>query len=156
MMTAHEQRLCEMQAEFFALSVERIPCSSALFVSRFMSSDLAKELDQIDDPYNFISPNNLIAAMVAAYPGLQKPGQQISGKVMKWMGYIYRAWTLIKRKESSTVYKAMKVEQMVGLYDSFHTFSPEYCVDQLEQIVREKQGPSLSDYEVFKRIRLAE
>ena len=154
MMDAHEQRMCEMQGEFFALSVKRFPCGSALFVFRFMHSDLAKQLDRIDDPYNFISPNNLIESMAIEYPSLKKErGEQISENAMKWIGYIYRAWSLIKRKESSLLYKSMKIERMAGLYDAFHTFSPEYCVDQLEHIIHENEPPALSDYEVFKQIR---
>ena len=153
MMNAHEQRMCEMQAEFFELSLERFPCSSYLFISRFMNSNLAKELDQIDDPYNFISPNNLISLMATDFMSLRsEQGERLPKKVMKWIGYIYRAWNIIKQKESSMIYKVMKAQQMVALYDSFHTFSPEYCVDRLEEIVNENNSSPLSDYDVFKQI----
>lgn len=153
-MNAHEQRLCETQGEFFALSAERFACGSALFVSRFMYSDLAKRLDQTRDSYNYMSPSILLTTMEKEYPSLQKEhGQHISGKVMRWMGYVYRAWCLIKQKESSSVYKTIKAEQMVALYDSFHTLSPEYCVDQLEQLAQERGDTMMSEYEVFKRIR---
>lgn len=156
-MNAHEQRMCEMQGECFVLSIEWFPCGSALFVSRFMYSELAKRLDCIDDPYNFTISTKMLESMEASYPGLKRErGTQIPGKVMKWMGYIYRAWSIIKKKQSSWIYKSMKAEQMVALYDSFQTFSPEYCVDQLEQIVLENSGPELSDYEVSRRIRLGE
>ena len=155
MMTPHEQRLCEAQAELFALSVQKFPCGSAFFVSRFMYSDSAKRLDKNDDPYNYVTADALLAAMEAAYPSLQeKRGEPIPEKVMKWMGYMYRAWNIIKRKGSPSIYKAIKAERMVSLYDSFHTFSPEYCVDQLEQLAQEGRGPVLSDYEVFRKIRL--
>ena len=156
MMNAHEQRMCEMQGEFFALSTKRFSCGSALFISRFMYSELAEELDQVDDPYNFISPNNLISTMASRYPGLSnEQGTLMTEKVMHWMGYIYRAWSIIKHKESSWIYKRMKAERMAALYDTFHTFSPEYCVDRLEQIVNENSSPVLSDYEVYKQIRIA-
>ena len=154
MMNEHEQRMCEIQGEFFALSAKRFSCSSALFISRFMYSELAKELDRVDDPYNFISPNNLISSMATLYHGLSKEhGTHMTEKVMRWIGYTYRAWSIIKHKESSWIYKRMKAERMWALYDAFHTFSPEYCVDQLEQIVNENDNPVLSDYEVYKRIR---
>ena len=154
MMNAHEQRMCEMQGEFFALSAKRFSCSSSLFISRFMYSELAKELDQVDNPYNFISPNNLISAMARLYPSLNKQqGTHTTEKVMHWIGYIYRAWSLIKHKESSWIYKRMSAERMLTLYDAFHTFSIEYCVDQLEQIANENNNLVLSDYEVYKKIR---
>lgn len=155
-MNAHEQRMCEMQGEFFALSTNRFSCSSALFISRFMYSELAKELDQVDDPYNFNSPNHLIFTMATLYPSLNKEqGARMTEKVMRWLGYTYRAWSIVKHKESSWIYKNMKAERMLTLYDAFHTFSPEYCVDQLEQIVSENNNHVLSDYEVYKRIRIA-
>ena len=155
-MNAHEQRMCEMQGEFFALSTKRFSCSSALFISRFMYSELAKELDQVDDPYNFNSPNHLISTMATLYPSLNKEqGAHMNEIVMRWLGYTYRAWSIIKHKESSWIYKNMKAERMLTLYDAFHTFSPEYCVDQLEQIASENNSTRLSDYEVYKRIRIA-
>ena len=153
MMNIHEQRMCEMQGEFFELSVERFKCSSFLFVSRFMNSDIAKRLDEIDDPYNFISPNNLISLMSINFPSMNAEiGNKIPAKVMKWIGYIYRAWSIIKRKESSIIYKSIKTEQLFSLYDSFHTFSPEYCVDRLEEMIKENSENNLTDYEIFRQI----
>ena len=153
MMNVHEQRMCEMQAEFFELSIDRFSCSSSLFVSRFMNSDIAKDLDAIDDPYNFISPNNLISMMGYIYPSLQaKDGEKLPKKVLRWIGYAYRAYSIIKKRESSVIYKSLKTQQMVSLYDSFHTFSIEYCVDRLEEIINQNNETILSDYEVFKRI----
>ena len=153
MMNVHEQRMCEMQSDFFELSLERFSCSSYLFISRFMNSELAKELDEIDDPYNLISPNNLITLMRINYPSLnEQEGDKIPKKVIRWIGYIYRAWSVIKKKESSYIYKMMKAQQMVSLYDSFHTFSVEYCVDRLEEITNQNNRVALSDYEVLKSI----
>lgn len=153
MMNNHEQRMCEMQGEFFELSVERFKCSSYKFISRFMNSDIAKRLDETDDPYNFISPNNLIASMKNNYPSLnEENGEKLSAKVIRWVGYIYRAYSIIKKRDSSSIYKSIKAQQMVALYDSFHTFSPEYCVDRLEDIVNENNQTILNDYEVFRQI----
>lgn len=155
MMNSHEQRMCEMQAEFFELSTYRFKSSSYLFVSRFMNSDIAKQLDKIDDPYNFISPNNLIDLMSFEYKSLTiMEGYKIPAKVMRWIGYIYRAWSILKKKESSAIYKMIKSQQMEALYDSFHTFSPEYCIERLEEIANENNKNITSDYEIFKRIYL--
>lgn len=152
-MNVHEQRMCETQAEFFKLSSERLSCSSFLFIARFMNSDIAKQLDKTNDLYNYSSPDNLISLMLKEYPSTKNErGRKIPSNVMKWIGYIYRAYSIIKKKESSMIYKNIKAQEMVALYDSFHTFSPEYCVDRLEEIINEKNGPALSDYEVFKQI----
>ncbi len=152
-MTIHEQRMCEEQGEFFALSFERLSCSSSYFVARFMNSDFAKSLDNIDDPYNFISPNTLITSMIEKYPSvIEQIGTKTPKAVLKWIGYIYRAYSIIKKTSSSNIYKDLKFEKMLSLYDSFHTFDPEYCVDRLEEIIKQTKPTPRSDYEIFKEI----
>ena len=154
-MTEYEQIMCEMQADFFELSVERLNCSSRFFISRFMKSDIVKQLDDVDDPYNFVSPNNLITSMIMDYPSINNQiGEKYPPKVMRWIGYTYRAWSLIKKKKSNRIYELMKAEEMASLYNSFHTFSVEYCIDRLEDIVSEKKSLHRSDYEIFKAIML--
>ena len=154
MMNSHEQMMCEMQAYFFALSRDSFLCGSSFFISRFMNSELAKDLDNIDDPYNYISPNNSIKIMRESFPSLNlKEGDKYSIEVLKWIGYIYRAWAIIKKKSSSSLYKSFKSNQLLPLFDSFHTFSIEYCIDRLEELINEQKGNQLSDYEIYKAIK---
>ena len=68
------------------------------------------------------------------------------------MGYIYRAWCIIKNKKSSEIYRVMKADRMLSLYDVYHTFSPEYCVDALEELIKEEEEP-VDSYEFFKTFR---
>lgn len=153
LMNKHEQRMCELQADFFELSVSSFPCGSSFFIAKFMQSPAAKELDNVDDPYNFSSPNNLIAYMKEEFPSLNKErGEQYPKSVLRWIGYIYRAWNIISKRTSSYLYKKMKANKLLSLYDSFHTFSPEYCVERLEEIVEEINKMQISDYEIYKRI----
>ena len=154
-MTNHEQKMCEAQSEFFELSIDNFSCSSALFISRFMNSDIAKELDNVDDCYNFISPNNLIYVMKNQYDSLTTTsGNKYPRTVLKWIGYIYRAWALIKKRSSSSIYKDIPANKMVSLYDAFHTLSVENCVDRLEEISNQDK-PKNDDYQIFKQIMLS-
>lgn len=151
-MNKHEQRMCELQADLFELSSLYFSCGSAFFIARFMQSPPAKELDNFDDPYNFTSPNNILSYMKEKYPTLNnKRGKQYPISILRWMGYAYRAWGIITRKSSYRLYKNMKVEKLLSLYDSFHTFSIEYCVERLDEIAFEKKK-ELDDYEIYKRI----
>lgn len=155
-MNEHEQMMCELQGEFFELSVERLKCGSAIFAMRFMHSEIAKDLDNIDDPYNFVSPNNLISIMKRDFPKLESQvGQKYPPHVMKWIGYIYRAWNIIKRERSARIYELIKIEKMAALYDTFHTFDPSYCVERLEEIANEQRQNPKSDYEIFKEIMMS-
>ena len=150
MMNVHEQRMCELQADFFELSSDRFSCGSSFFIARFMNSDTAKELDNIDDPYNYISPNNLVSIMSNKYTSLfKKSGVKYPKAVLRWIGYIYRAYVIITKIESSTIYKDIKADKLLALYDSYHTFSPEYCVSRLREMVDEIR-PKRDIYEIFK------
>ena len=44
---------------------------------------------------------------------------------------------------------------MLSLYDSFHTFSAEYCVDRLEEIIKVNLTEEKDDYKIFKQVVLS-
>ena len=155
-MNEHEQRMCELQACVFEHSIERFSCSSSFFIARFMNGANAKELDDIDNQYNYYSPNYILDALDSMYPSLnQKEGEKYSPSILRWIGYIYRAWSIISKRSSYDIYKYLKAEKLLSLYDSFHTFSAEYCVDRLEEIVNENKSQTKSDYEIFKEVMLS-
>lgn len=147
MKSVHEQRMCEMQGDAFVLSAHRFNCGSAFFISRFMNSPLAKDLDEVDDPYNFVSSNNIINYMQDTYPSLsENSGHKYPENVLKWIGSVYRAWAIIKKTKSNKIYKIMKSNSLLSLYDSFHSFSLDYCVERLSEIIderAEKENPYL-------------
>lgn len=156
-MNEHEQRMCELQACVFEYSIDRFLCSSSFFIARFMNGMNAKELDDIDNSYNYYSPNYILDSLKRLYPSLnQKSGNKYPRAVLRWMGYIYRAWSIIKKRTSYEIYKLIKAERLLSLYDTFHTFSAEYCVERLEEIINETSLQSKSDYEIFKEVMLAQ
>ena len=118
-----------------------------------MHSEITKELDNTDDPYNYYSPNCVLDALESAYPSLKSyQGDKYPTHLIRWIGYIYRAWSIIKKIDSSEIYKLFKAERMYSLYDSFHTFGIDYCVDRLQGMINEIIGQQKSDYEIFKEI----
>lgn len=158
MMTSHEQMMCELQADVFEESINKFMCSSSFFIARFMYSDVALELDEVDNPYNYLSKESVFRSLEKDYPSLNKEGEEkYSSSAIRWIGYIYRAWTIIKHHKQSFIYKYMKADKMLALYDSFHTLGVEYCVDRLEELLREKRKlPSTYEeaYALFKKMRL--
>ena len=155
-MSDHEQEMCLVQADLFEFSFGRFECGSSFFISKFMYSDLAKELDNLDDEYNYISPNNMITILKDLYPSLNlNKGNKYPARVLRWIGYVYRAWNILKKRSSMNIYKNIKAEDMLAYYETFHTFSIEYCVDRLEEIVKEKE-PQISDYEAYKKFMFKE
>lgn len=155
-MNVHEQRMCESQGELFELSIDRFKCGSAFFISKYMYNDIVKELDNLDDFYNYISPYNMISIMSSNYPSLNTSvGVKYPYPVMRWIGYIYRAWSIITHKPSSRIYRDFKVEDLLPLYDTYHTLSVEEAVSRLEELVYERTKPTKTDYEIFKSVMMA-
>lgn len=154
-MNVLEQKMCELQADIFEYSLRRFHCSSPFFVARFMNSKYAKDLDNIDDPYNYFSPNCILDGLEKDYPSLKTyQGNKYVPQVIRWIGYVYRSWSIIKKRDSSDIYKVFKAEKLYSLYDSFHTFGIEYCIDRLEELVSEEKGQQKSDYEIFKEVMM--
>ena len=154
-MNAHEERMCELQAEVFESSLCRFPCGSAKFVERFMRSGVAKFLDDTRNEYNYLFVEEIFSRLEKDYPSLSsEKGKKIPSQVMRWIGYIYRCYCIRKKRPSLWLYKRIKVEKMLSLYDSFHTFDPDDCVDRIEEIIVANSPNQLSDYEVYKAIRL--
>ncbi len=153
-MEVYEQKMCELQGEIFEESASYFTCGSSFFISRYMYSEIVKNLDNVNDSYNYISPINVMHRMEDLYPSLKsKGGVKYPKPVMRWIGYIYRAYSIIKKKESRTIYKLLKSEKLLSLYDSFHTFSAEYCVERLSEIIDNNHNYSFErDYEIFKEI----
>lgn len=154
-MTTHEERMCELQADFFEQSKAHFPCSSAKFVERFMRSQVAKQLDNTHDDYNYLSVGEVFSSLEESYPSLKEGhGNQFPTHVLRWMGYIYRCFCIRKKRPSLLVYKKIKTDSLFALYDSFHTFDPDYCVDRIEEIILQREPTPKSDYEVYREIRL--
>ena len=156
-MNAHEERMCELQAEVFESSLSRFPCGSAKFAELFMRSEVAKLLDDAQNEYNYLSEEEIFLRLEECYPSLSsKRGRKIPSPVMRWIGYIYRCYCIRKNRSSSWLYKKIKIEKMLSLYDSFHTFDPDDCVDRLEEIIMANRPNKQTDYEIFKAIRLSD
>ena len=156
-MNEHEQRMCELQACIFEYSINRFSCSSSFFIARFMNGINAKELDDKNNYHNYYSPNYVLDTLDFLYPSLnQKHGEKYLPEIIRWIGYIYRAWSIIKNRSSYDLYKLIKAEKLLSLYDSFHTFGVEYCIERLEEMVEENASQQKSDYEIFKEIMLSQ
>lgn len=155
-MNVHEEMMCELQADVFEYSSTRFSCGGAKFAERFMRSEVAMLLDDPRNEYNYLSVEEIFLRLEKDYPSLAKEkGRKIPSPVMRWIGYIYRCYCIRKKKTSLWLYKEIKVGKMLSLYDSFHTFDPDYCVDRIEEIIVSNHPPLPNDYEVYKAIRLA-
>lgn len=145
-------RMCEIQADIFSNSIKDFTCGSKLFVFRYMCSKFAKLLD---DP-NYLSlytPMNYRDILLKEYPGLnQKYGDKINESIMHWIGYIYRAISLLLNIPSKHLLKKLPFIDMVFLYDIHHTFGVEYCVDRLNEEYELVKSNKNKEKEIAKKV----
>lgn len=154
-MTTHEERMCELQADIFESSRDRFSCGSMSFIARYMRSEVAKGFDNVDDDYNYISMEEAFIELEKNYPSLKRESdKKIAYPVLRWIGYIYRCYCIRKKISSLKLYKELKVEKLLALYDTFHTLDPDDCVDRIEEIIRQSKPQKASDYEIYRSIRL--
>ena len=122
--------LAEYQGKLFERSTE-LGCSSAIFLRRFLHSDLVKKLDK----------NDVSSLTLDVTEGLQDIQNQfgesdygkvkISKSAMFWMGYMYRYVSYTREVTTKFVMKLFPYKQLNDVYYSFHTQDPEWCVKNL-------------------------
>lgn len=122
----------EFQGEIFALSITQTECSSLYFMRRFLTSKTITFLDS--DLMNFAvnSPGYHLYNLSLEHKSInQKSGKKLAYKIMYWVGFIYRFLCSYKTMASKRAYHMIKPEEMIELYPSLHTQSPEYVCDYI-------------------------
>lgn len=151
-LTDEMTKICEIQASYFASSVNDFTCGSKLFVFRFMNSKLAKLLDN-PDYLSLFTPTSYKEILIKEYPGLnQKYGYKIDEPVMHWIGYIYRAISLLLNISSKQLFKKLPFPDMVFLYKVHHTYGVEYCVSRIDREYQLTKENKSKEKELVKRI----
>ena len=123
-------KAAEYQGELFKKSVSRFKCSSYYFMWRILTGKTIIFLD--NDPTSFSTLNNeyVLDLLLNEYPSVnEKEGEKINLKVLYWIGFIYRFLCASYNYTSNYAFKMIKPTEMVELYNSLHTQSPEYAVD---------------------------
>lgn len=140
-----QQKLCELQAEIFEKSAVAFPCGSATFIYRFLKSEMAAEFDKEDfDPLTLA--DGYLWSLASTFPCLgEEEGERYSLPELHWIGYIYRAWSILKGKSSKRLYRDMKPSKLRELYFVYHTFDVEYAIDRIEETL-----PKEGDYQTVR------
>lgn len=130
-------KLCDIQGRLFELSTKQGYDSEA-FVSFFMGSDVAKDLDSEYNRMQWAGEEYLLEELTSdSSCKIPHPGTVISSNVMYWMGYIYRYWYFYKNESSCKIYKQANFRTMKRNYMMFHTMDPELAIDDLIEIKKQ-------------------
>ena len=148
--------LCEMQAKAFELSAVEQNTSSAVFIRRFMNSDVAKQLDNMAVLQSNMQSADILKLIDEEYGKSEYGSVKYSLNELYWIGYIYRYYAYTYDKTSKQVYKIVKPKELRDLFLPYHTMDPAQAIDR---ILEAKGLANIDDYEerrqfeIFKRIR---
>ena len=141
---------CSRQGRAFALAVSK-GYSGLYFAMRFLQSETAKYIDDTNNTFNFLSPKEMYEFVLEQFPSIEaKPNNGDKQDVFYWIGYIYRAWSIIDKKKSNELLKMISPKEMVDLYDTFHTLSVEETINRLDELSKTSE---IDGYELYKKIK---
>ncbi len=151
--------LCELQAKAFELSSEKIESSSAIFIRRFMNSEVARNMDSDDFLHFNIGAKNMLDRINEEYGVSQYGSEKYTKDELYWMGYIYRYFAYTYDISSKQVYKIIKSKELRNLFLAYHTMDPKEAIARILEakgINVDKKDDILWQYEIFRRIRKGE
>ncbi len=122
--------VAEYQGKLFEKSTE-LECSTAIFIRRFLHSDLVKKMD-VNDPATLTLDVNEGIQSIQNQFGKSDYGKiKYSKSTMFWMGYMYRYISYTREVTTKFVMKLFPYKYLNDVYYSFHTQDPEWCVRSL-------------------------
>lgn len=139
--------LCRMQGRYFEASAAAVPCASAVFVRRFMNSQLASRMDS----GAFLFESNTTAQVFEELD--QEFGASDYGTVkfapdeLYWMGYLYRYWACAFEMRSARVFKCIGARELRELFIPYHSLDPEQAIRRIAEangIELERDGNDLA------------
>lgn len=146
-------KLCKMQARVFELSASKLSCSSAIFLRRFMHSEVASRMDHPGFMNEACDENSILQEIESQFGSTDYGSEKYKPNELYWIGYLYRYWCYTYEERSKQVYKIIKPRELRELYYPYHSLDPAQAI---ERILEAKQIHS-QDYtqqgvEVFRRI----
>ncbi len=125
--------LAEYQGKLFEKSSE-LNCSTAIYIRRFLHSELLKKLDKNDPSYLSLDVNEGVDSI------LEQSGDSDYGKVkysksaLFWTGYMYRYILYTREQSTKFIMGVFSYKQMNDVYYPFHTQDLEWCIQSLLEI----------------------
>ena len=122
--------LTEYQGKLFEKSAE-LECSTAIFLRRFLHSDLVKKMDMNDAASLSLDVNEGINSIQNQFGESDYGKIKYSKSAMFWIGYMYRYLSYTREVTTKFVVDLFPYKQLNEVYYTFHTQDPEWCVQSL-------------------------
>lgn len=131
----NERKLCQIQGKLFEESIEKVECSSLIFIRRFMLSNLSKKFDDYSFLVMALDINDCFFEIDNEYGSSSYGQTKYSKNEMFWIGYIYRALSIIYKLSSREVFKLFNAKKIVTYYNIFHTFDIEQAAEKMMESI---------------------
>lgn len=153
----NERKLCQIQGKIFEESIEKVECSSLIFIRRFMQSDLSKKFDDYSFLVMALDINDCFYEIEKEY-GVSSYGKiKYSKNEMFWIGYIYRALSIIYKLSSREIFKLFNAKKIVTYYNIYHTFDVEQAVEKMMESINYQIPDFEKDaYQLLKKLMIRE
>ena len=125
--------LAEYQGKLFEKSND-LTCSTAIFLRRFLHSDLLKSLDTNNPSLLSLDVNEGITSIIQQFGDTDYGKIKYSKSSLFWMGYMYRYISYTREVSTKFVMDLFTYKQMNDVYYTFHTQDPEWCIRSLLDI----------------------
>ena len=150
--------LCEIQAVTFENSVEKMQCSSEIFMRRFMKSKIVRRLDDESILVTNIQADDILQMLNEEYGITDYGSVKYTRDEMYWIGYIYRYFAFTYELSSAQAYKTVKPKELRSLYLPYHTLDPAQAIERILEakgLLLDEETELMRQYEIFKRYRTA-
>ena len=153
----NERKLCQIQGKIFEESIKKLDCSSLIFIRRFMQSNLSSKFDDYSFLVMAMDINDCFYEIETEY-GVSSYGKiKYSANEMFWIGYIYRALSIIYNLPSKEVFKLFNAKKIVTYYNIYHTFDIEQAAEKMMESINYRI-PNLEKeaYKLLKKLMIRE
>ena len=133
--------VCKYQASIFERSLIKTECGSAVFIRRFMNSDVAAHLDMSTFANEATAPDEAFDLIDKQYGPSTYGGERYSADELYWMGYLYRYWAYVYGTRSSNIYKKIGARDLRTLYPAYHTLDPAQAIERIAEARGVLVGP---------------
>lgn len=130
---SNDLMLCRMQARLFEASAELTPCSSAVFVRRFMNSYLASRMDSGAFLFESSTLPQMFGELDQEYGASKYGSQKLQPDQLYWMGYLYRYWACAFDMRSAIIFKCIGARELAELFVPYHSLDPEQAIRRISE-----------------------
>lgn len=156
-MDFNERKLCQIQGKIFEESVNKVGCSSLIFIRRFMQSSLANKFDDYSFLVTSLDINDCFMEIEKEYGESLYGKTKYSKEEMFWIGYIYRALVIIYKMSSKKVFSLFSSKNIIKYYNIYHTFDTDQaCIKMMESIDYKEPNLEQEAYKLLKKLLIRE